>query len=208
MKSSRKRNACWVGLAPILLLSLTLWTWAAEEPGSYVGWKGCGGCHEKAAGDWQQSRHAKAFESLKKTGQEGLPGCIRCHVTGYEQPGGFIDYELTPALTGIQCEECHGGAKKHTAAPEKGSITLRPGIETCRRCHTPGQDPTFDYSKKVTNVHTTPAFVAQAMGEARLTPTPDHFDFGTVDEGTPATTTITLENTGNRDILITGTKTN
>ena len=180
----------------------------AAEPGNYSGSKVCAGCHENLGAGWQQSRHARAFESLKKSGQESIFGCVRCHVTGYEQSGGFIDQELTPDLAGVQCEECHGPGRRHTAAPGKGTIVSTPGIETCRRCHTKGQDPNFDYTKKATAIHAAAAAPVKATGKAWLTAIPDHVDFGIVDEGTPAATTVTLRNTGDKNITITDLRTN
>ncbi len=126
----------------------------AESYGNYLGWKGCQGCHEKPVGGWQKTKHAGAYESLKKSNQESLPECLRCHVTGYEETGGFIDFDLTPELAGVQCEECHGPGKEHAANPGKaGTIAARPGEDKCRKCHTPGQDRAFDYTKKVKSVH-------------------------------------------------------
>jgi len=124
---------------------------AAE--GGYVGFKTCASCHEEIAADWQKSRHAKAFDSLRKNGQQNLPKCVACHVTGYERPGGFIDDELTPELSAVQCEACHGEGSKHASGEGKTAIRTKPSVEVCRQCHTPGQDPNFDYKKKVLNVH-------------------------------------------------------
>lgn len=83
-----------------------------------------------------------------------------------------------------------------------------PPVETCRHCHTPGQDPNFDYPKKVRNVHSATASAGRAAWELELRATPQRFDFGTVDEGTPATTTITVQNIGEGPITITDVKTN
>lgn len=112
---------------PALVLLLVVTSWAAgAEPGAYVGWRNCAACHETIAAEWQLSSHARAFAGLKKSAQETLPACIRCHVTGYEQPGGFIDVELTSDLAGVQCEQCHGSGKNHAAAPGKGTIVASP----------------------------------------------------------------------------------
>ena len=194
---------------PVLALLLVVASWAAgAEPGAYLGWKNCAGCHEKITAEWQRSSHARAFVSLTKSAQENLPACIRCHVTGYEQSGGFIDVELTPDLAGVQCEQCHGSGKKHAAAPEKGTVVAGPPVETCRPCHTPGQDPNFDYQKKVRHIHSATASAGRAARELELRATPQRFDFGAVDEGVPATTTITLQNMGEGPITITDVKTN
>lgn len=205
--SMRRRTARCAVPAIVLLLVVTSWA-AGAEPGAYLGWRNCAACHETIAAEWQLSSHARAFAGLKKSAQETLPACIRCHVTGYEQPGGFIDVELTSDLAGVQCEQCHGSGKNHAAAPGKGTIVASPPVETCRHCHTPGQDPNFDYPKKVRNVHSATASAGRAAWELELRATPQRFDFGTVDEGTPATTTITVQNIGEGPITITDVKTN
>jgi hypothetical protein len=201
------RSSSGVLFLALFLLSLPLGLHGAE-PVNYLSSKGCAECHETLAAGWRQSGHARALESLRKSGQENLPGCVRCHVTGYEKTGGFIDQELTPDLAGVQCEECHRPGRLHAAAPGKGAIISRPGIETCRRCHTKGQDPNFDYAKKVTAVHTAPPASAKATGRSWLSATPAHVDFGTIDEGTPAAATVTLRNMGDKSITITDLRTN
>ena len=136
-------------------------TWiepTAEPLGNYVGTTACAGCHEAAVSAWQQTRHAHAYESLKKSAQEGLPECLRCHVTGYEQPGGFVDLELTPELRDVQCEQCHGPRKAHVESAGAGvGSAVTPTETACRQCHTAGQDKSFDYTKKSKLVHATRA---------------------------------------------------
>jgi len=46
-----------------------------------------------------------------------------------------------------------------------------------------------------------------AAGEG-LKATPEHFEFGTVDEGTPAVATTTIHNTGTTTVEITNVRTN
>jgi hypothetical protein len=126
----------------------------ADSYGEYIGVKGCQDCHGELVSGWQKTQHARAFDDLKKSKQEGLPDCQRCHVIGYGETGGFIDYDLTPELVNVQCEECHGAGKVHAADPgEKGSIIAKPGEQKCRKCHTPGQDKSFDYAKKIQGIH-------------------------------------------------------
>lgn len=126
----------------------------ADQTSTYLGANECGTCHESIFKVWQKTRHATAFNSLKKTSQENLAGCQKCHVTAFEEAGGFIDAELTPELVGVQCEECHGPGKVHAANPEKqGSIIAKVPETKCRKCHTAGQDGNFDYAKKVRLIH-------------------------------------------------------
>jgi len=125
----------------------------SEQSASYVGWQKCSPCHSAISDTWQKTRHAKAIESLKKTGQENLPACVKCHVTGYEKDGGFIDHELTPEMAGIQCEACHGPGSNHITDLTAKTIVKEAGASLCRQCHTEGQDPGFDYEAKVKNIH-------------------------------------------------------
>ena len=191
----------------VLLISSTAAP-AAVGQGGYAGWKVCGDCHGAVSAGWQKTRHAGAFADLAKSGQEGLPACVGCHVTGQGRPGGFVDKELTAELAGVQCEACHGPGRQHAASRGGQPIVASPGIETCRQCHTPGQDPGFDYSKKVAGVHSAVAGPALGSGKgSSLTAQPDHFKFGALDEGTPAITTVTIQNTGDRDVTITNVRT-
>jgi len=144
---------CGFAVAVLLGLVLPAPCASAEKQGTYRGWTQCSACHSDISASWQSSRHAKAIESLKKTGQESLPACVKCHVTGYERDGGFIDYELTPEMAGVQCEACHGPGSEHAAAPTEKSMAKNPGAELCRQCHTERQDPGFNYEKKVKEVH-------------------------------------------------------
>ncbi len=145
-----------------LSVSVSVFFWAilfggilpAAVPGDYLGYKECIFCHDENGNAWQKTQHARAFEGLKKMPQERLSGCLTCHVTGYGKPGGFVSFESTPELINVQCEECHGTGKSHAANPgEKGSITAKPEETKCLGCHTPRQDPKFDYATKSKLVH-------------------------------------------------------
>lgn len=136
----------------LLVFSLLDHKSSAEIYGCFVGWKACIECHTTEGEGWQKTRHAAAFESLKKTQQQGLPDCIQCHVVGYDQYGGFLDEELTPELSGVQCENCHGYGKEHAQGNSKVLIAAPPKY-LCQKCHTPLQDPNFHYEEKVRFVH-------------------------------------------------------
>jgi len=133
-------------LSPVRLLR-------SQESAAYVGNEKCSMCHSDIYKSWQGTRHAKAIDNLKKSGQEGLPACVKCHVTAYEKDGGFLDYELTPEMAGVQCEACHGPAGKHVSNPMGGKMVKTPGEALCRECHTQGQDPGFKYAEKSKLAH-------------------------------------------------------
>lgn len=195
------------GLLTYALVASVVFAAGAEKLDSYAGWKACSGCHPNVVAEWQKSRHAKAFESLKRSGQENLPACVRCHVTGYGEAGGFLDTELTPGMVGVQCEACHGPAKNHLGLSTKKDIAARPAVNICRRCHTEGQNPGFDYAEMVKNIHSV-SLASDLSVKGNLKATPDRFDFGMVAEGPPAVTTIILENTGDTNVVITNVRTN
>jgi len=129
-------------------------TQAAEEAGGYAGADKCAMCHSDLSHGWKMTHHAKAFDTLKKKHQETLPGCVKCHVTGFEKDGGYVDQELTPELAGVQCEACHGPSAGHVAYPMNKKNRIASLNETvCRACHTAGQDPKFDYANKKRFLH-------------------------------------------------------
>ena len=125
----------------------------SQESAMYVGNEKCSMCHSDIYKSWQNSRHAKAIDSLKKTAQEGLSACVKCHVTAYEKDGGFLDYELTPEMAGVQCEACHGPGGKHISNPMGEKVVKTPSEALCRECHTQGQDPGFNYAEKAKLSH-------------------------------------------------------
>ena len=138
----------------IMVFGLSLvQTIRSEESAQYVGKEKCSLCHSDIHKSWQDTRHAKAIDSLKKTSQEGLASCVKCHVTGYEKDGGFLDYELTPEMAGVQCEACHGPGGKHISNPMGEKPVRTPGEDLCRECHTKGQDPGFNYEEKAKQSH-------------------------------------------------------
>lgn len=156
-RRSVRRLAAGVAVAAAIVLCVLSGRGAlAGTDGAYLGWEQCATCHQEVTAAWKKSRHAKAFVSLKKSNQEGLPGCLKCHVTGYEETGGFIDFELTPELADVQCEECHGAGGRHVAGGgAKSDIVAKPSEEKCRKCHTPGQDKAFSYAQKIKHIHPT-----------------------------------------------------
>ncbi|MFC1683891.1 cytochrome c family protein [Pseudomonadota bacterium] len=105
-----------------LLLLLPLVAVAEEKP-SYIGIENCKICHMPHYDSWVTTRMSKAYELLKPGVQAEAktqaklnpnkdystdPQCLKCHVTGYGKPGGFVSIEQTPGMANVQCEMCHG----------------------------------------------------------------------------------------------------
>jgi len=128
----------------------------------YVGVEGCK-CHKLEISDWERSKHARTFELLEK-GKRGAkkkkagldpdedntrnPKCLKCHMTGYKEDGGFQDMSSTPGMAGVGCEMCHGAGSEFrilhkektinfTRAETKaaGQLYGSMDVSVCKRCH-------------------------------------------------------------------------
>jgi hypothetical protein len=116
---------------------------AQGAPEHYLGGEICARCHPAEATQWKTTKHAQAWATLVAAKQDTVASCLRCHVVGVNQPGGFRDSTSTPNLAGVQCESCHGMGSTHDAF----SATPRKVTEqTCRICHTKEMSPGFDYA--------------------------------------------------------------
>jgi hypothetical protein len=124
--------------------------------GTFKGGKpqGCASCHETQAEFWAQTRHAHAYETLVKVHKQFSLDCVRCHVTGWQQPGGVCRIDRTdvggPGFQGrgkgrqdVQCEMCHGPGSQHSADPPD-HIALEVPATVCMRCHEAANSPHFD----------------------------------------------------------------
>ncbi|MCS6815805.1 MAG: hypothetical protein N0A16_07485 [Blastocatellia bacterium] len=116
---------------------------ASGDGAMFVGSRACQPCHDSAYAVWTESGHAHAFATLQKVKRENDPQCLGCHVTGYEQPGGFLNVFSTPRLKDVQCEACHGPASRHLEDPTRpyGKVGVPEG---CLPCHTRENSPDFE----------------------------------------------------------------
>jgi len=162
----------------------------------YVGARKCKTCHKKELmgnqyGAWQESPHAKAFETLKSdaaqkiAAEKGVSGpaseaaeCLKCHVTASgKDASAFASGPLKPQ-EGVGCESCHGPGsayrKKKVMADHAASVAAgmwEPGknAEVCTACHN-AESPTykpFDYAARVKEIaHPIPAEVKGRYIEA------------------------------------------
>ncbi|MDR1384907.1 MAG: hypothetical protein LBJ67_13825 [Planctomycetaceae bacterium] len=142
----------------------------AEILGKYVGSEKCKSCHDESYRVWQQSGHAKAWESLEKTSippRTYDPECVCCHVVGwnttekYPYISGFSNEleKMTLDLAHVGCESCHGPGEKHCAVeighPEAEQERLRTAMRLtiteakrmCYTCHDLDNSPAFDFNK-------------------------------------------------------------
>ncbi len=128
----------------------------------YVGASKCKMCHMakgKQYPNWSESKHAKAFETLKseaaiKIGKEkGIADpssdakCLKCHSTA-----ATIDASLNGGITkeeGVSCETCHGPGSNYKAPAVMRSRDesmknglIIPDEKLCVKCHN-SESPTF-----------------------------------------------------------------
>ena len=115
---------------------------AAPDGSYFVGSTTCGSCHVKEHEVWSETAHSHAFQTLVDAHSEALPECFRCHVTGAEDPAGYLPgTQAADLLQNVQCEVCHGKGSHHARDGSWGG-SLRPAL--CMRCHDAGNSPDFD----------------------------------------------------------------
>lgn len=122
-----------------------------NRPGQprFLGQDACVSCHPAQFEQWKSSPHALAFETLKKAGKEATPECVSCHVTGFQQPGGFQSAATTASLMNVQCESCHGKGTAHSMfAGGQGAVAE----SVCVACHNTAQDKDWNYAVKLPKV--------------------------------------------------------
>jgi mono/diheme cytochrome c family protein len=91
------------------------------------------------------TRHARAYATLSSQFVHRDTNCVGCHVTGFGEAGGFSGVRMRGTsvdLIDVQCEACHGPGRDHA---RDGSYRAT-AIQSCVRCHTPNDDPDFDFA--------------------------------------------------------------
>jgi hypothetical protein len=115
----------------------------------------CVNCHQPIVDSWSRTPHAKAYQTLVKSGNQTDEDCLKCHVVGLKTPGGFNPADPQPILAGVQCESCHGAGVQHAIAGDKDrktTIVRKPDAQVCMQCHTRERSPNFkltEYWEKI-----------------------------------------------------------
>lgn len=121
----------------------------------YVGDEVCQRCHKAEYEQWKTTLHASAWKTLVDAKKDANPDCIKCHVVGYQQAGGFKTADDAAKLSNVQCESCHGMGTQHEAYPAQARRITE---ATCKQCHTAANSPTFDFALFQPHIlHKTPA---------------------------------------------------
>jgi Cytochrome c7 and related cytochrome c len=115
---------------PILLLA-TLVAGSAAWGADFLGPESCKSCHPAAFALWQQSKHARALDSLSPAQQKDAR-CISCHAPDLKEQ----------QVAAVTCETCHGGGQYYAPAHVMKDAELArlvglvdPGEKGCRSCH-------------------------------------------------------------------------
>lgn len=114
-----------------------------DEPRDhYVGAEVCARCHRAEYEQWKTTPHARAWATLVEKHADGRPDCVKCHVVGFREPGGWQSEADTPRLANVQCEMCHGLGTRHDATAPAAPVAE----VMCRRCHDETSSPAFQFS--------------------------------------------------------------
>jgi nitrate/TMAO reductase-like tetraheme cytochrome c subunit len=160
---------------------------AATNPKqSYVGTNQCFTCHRPQTDTWSETKHSHAFTNIPKKYQND-PGCLKCHVTGFGKPNGYVAGTDKDLLM-VGCEACHGPGALHVEAAKrfvmanpgeevaiekemKETITKIPSDKVCAGCHVMQahqKHPAYDgqVSAKAANTPAGPCGPASVMTES------------------------------------------
>jgi hypothetical protein len=103
----------------------------AARGADFLGPESCKGCHPAAFALWQQSKHARAVDSLTPQ-QQKEARCLSCHGPDLS----------TQKVAQVTCETCHGGGQYYSPAhvmkdPELSRLVglVDPNEKACRACH-------------------------------------------------------------------------
>lgn len=115
----------------LLILIFTLPAIVTAQNGfGYIGVEPCAMCHKtekqgNQLGIWKESKHARAFETLKSEHaakiikEKGFskpatetPECLKCHASGYNVDASLIGKKFK-IEDGVQCETCHGPGSEY-----------------------------------------------------------------------------------------------
>lgn len=167
-----RKRYLWLSGCLILLgstISLLLSRSGFAEDSKYIGVNKCKMCHMKEYKAWQETKHAKAFESLVKADDksvaeiaaklgisakgkaDSISECVICHVTGYKLSGGYVEAgENLDNLKNVTCEVCHGAGSVHFTAKKedkKKTMSTKPDEKVCKTCHTEKTSPNFKFDE-------------------------------------------------------------
>lgn len=109
----------------------------------YAGARACRECHAPIHESWRASAHAGTWAQVLREGREHEILSQRRLVTGWMEKGGWLNYQESPELAGVQCEACHGRGSRHVNSGGRllDDLASNPAA-ACASCH--GEVPVVD----------------------------------------------------------------
>ena len=111
----------------------------------YQGQGTCRACHAEEGLSMAITHHAAALYTLHQQGKHEDPACVRCHVTGLGEPGGFRMGDLGHPLGSVQCESCHGPSGPHDGISTDARAS-------CVGCHDKDHSIAFSVEKGLPHI--------------------------------------------------------
>lgn len=155
-------------LTLLAALVLALAPASASRAADLLGPESCKACHQEAYDAWQQSKHARATDSLSPQQREDAR-CLSCHAP--DQAGAQVSH--------VTCETCHGGGQYYSPRyvmkdPELARLVglVDPSEKQCRTCHdasTPSLRP-FDFKESLKAIDHWSAERAKRAGRSEPSP--------------------------------------
>lgn len=124
------------------------------EKKTYVGSQSCMECHSREYQNFlAYAKKANSFENVMKM-KKGLTEseyreCLKCHTTGYGEPGGFVSETETPDLKDAGCEVCHGPGSLHVESGDSKDIVGKLSEDRCALCHNPDRVAAFKFKPMI-----------------------------------------------------------
>ena len=144
------------GMGAVLLMRQSADPFAHFE--GYTGDVVCSTCHEQEALSWAITHHAQAYHTLYARERTDEAKCVRCHVTGMGEPGGFQMGDHRSPLTSVTCESCHGPSGPHDGQRTDASAS-------CEGCHDAEHSVAFRLEKGLPHID---HYAANALTTAQL----------------------------------------
>ncbi len=111
---------------------------------TYAGAQECRECHEEQYKQWEETKHAQAFNTLLDQNRHWVPQLQKRYVTGFGSDTGFQSFPKSEYFLHVQCETCHGPGMEHVEG--MGTAPIRRGEDQsmCVQCHTSEFTPKFE----------------------------------------------------------------
>jgi hypothetical protein len=140
---------------------------------AFVGTNQCFTCHRPQTDAWSETLHAQSHAKLPEQARDDS-ACLKCHVTGFDQPGGYAANTEKDLLM-VGCEACHGPGERHVDAAQRfilatpdeeakiekemrDTVVKSPSDSVCIACHQTqahGAHPAYThYSRDATGTST------------------------------------------------------